>query len=74
MSRSRFRDQRVFHIYDPAGEAAGWYFEVREGPPHGPYRTRELAVAALADYLNEHKQSSRREDDGDDAGGTDAKR
>lgn len=74
MNRSRFRDQRVFHVDDPAGEAGGWYFEVREGPPHGPYLTRQLAAAALADYLNERERSSRREDDGDDAGGTGAKR
>ena len=74
MNRSRFRDQRVFHIDDPAGEAAGWYFEVREGPPPGPYLTRQLAAAALADYLNERERSSRREDDVDDTGGTGAKR
>jgi len=74
MSQSRFRDQRVFHVDDPAGAAAGWYFEVREGPPHGPYRTRELADAALADYLDGRERSARREDDVDDTGGIDAKR
>lgn len=53
MSRSRFRDQRVFHVDDPAGDAGGWYFEVRDGPPQGPYLTRDLAEHALTEYTGE---------------------
>lgn len=68
MSRSRFRDQRVFHVDDPEGQAGGWYFEVREGPSHGPYLTRSLAEQALADFLDGHEASSRPRD-GDDADG-----
>ena len=73
MSRSRFRDQRVFHIDDPAGEAAGWYFEVREGSPHGPYLTRRLAEQALADFLDGPDAFSHPRD-GDDADGPDGGR
>lgn len=62
MSQARFRDQRVFHVDDTAGEADGWYFEVREGLPHGPYATRSLAEEALADYLEELNISSRPRD------------
>lgn len=59
MSRARFRDQRVFHVDDPAGEAGGWYFEVREGAAHGPYLTRRLAEQALACFLDGRDTSSR---------------
>lgn len=59
MSRAQFRDQRVFHVDSPAGGAGGWYFEVREGLPRGPYATRSLAEEALADYLEELNASSR---------------
>ncbi len=51
MSRARFRDDRVFHVDDPWGEVAGWYFEVREGQPCGPFASRRLAESALTDYL-----------------------
>lgn len=64
MSRARFRDQRVFHVDDPAGEARGWYFEVREGAAHGPYLTRSLAEQALAGFLDSRDTSSRAQDEG----------
>ncbi|MFZ5619704.1 MAG: DUF6316 family protein [Pseudomonadota bacterium] len=65
MSRSRFRDQRVFHVDIPGGEAGGWYFEVREGSPRGPYATRRLAELALADYLGGGGPLSHPQDGGD---------
>ncbi len=71
MTRSRFRDQRVFHVDDPAGQAGGWYFEVRDGPPRGPYATQGLAGRALADFL-EGREASPRPRDGDGTEGTDA--
>ena len=73
MSRSRFRDQRVFHVDDPEGQAGGWYFEVREGSSHGPYLTRSLAEQALADLLDGPDALSR-PGDGDDADGLDGGR
>lgn len=53
MNRARFRDGRVFHVDEPHGEAGGWYFEVRDGPPQGPYLTRDLAEHALTEYTGE---------------------
>ena len=63
MSRVRFRDQRVFHVDDPAGAAGGWYFEVREGSSHGPYLTRSLAEQALVDFLKGREALSRSGDE-----------
>ncbi len=59
MSRLCFRDQRVFYVDDPGGEAGGWYFDVRKALPHGPYATQSLAEQALADFLDGHEASSR---------------
>lgn len=71
MNRARFRDHRVFHVEDPAGQAGGWYFEVREGPPHGPFVTRILAEQALMDYLDGAQEADHpRVDEGRD--GSDA--
>ena len=51
MTRSYFHVNRVFHVDTPKDNRAGWYFEVRDGPPHGPYAFRVLAEMALAGYL-----------------------
>ena len=72
MSRSRFRDQRVFHVDDPEGQADGWYFEVREGLAHGPYLTRRLAEQALADFLDGRGTSARPGDEDAEEGADDA--
>lgn len=61
MSRADFRNHRVFYVGDPIGQTDGWYFEVRDGDPRGPYATRSMAEQALADYLggaNEHNEGS----------------
>lgn len=51
MTRSYFHTNRLFHMDSPQGGGRGWYFEVREGTPRGPYATRELAGMALGAYV-----------------------
>lgn len=51
MTRSYFHVNRVFHVDTPQDNRGGWYFEVRDGPPHGPYAFQVLAEMALAAYL-----------------------
>lgn len=65
MNRTRYRGSRVFHVDEPRGSRGGWYVEVRDGAPRGPYATRGLAERALAEYTGGSPESSpaRREDD-----------
>lgn len=52
VSQTKFRDHRLFHVDDPNGKAAGWYFEVRNGSPQGPFATRRFAEIVLAHYID----------------------
>lgn len=57
MSRSYFHVHRVFHVDTRQGNHGGWYFEVRDGLPHGPYGSRMLAEIALEGYLDDMKSN-----------------
>ena len=59
MTKMHFHPDRLFHQASEDGALAGWYFETREGTPRGPFSSREIARAALDDYIAEHG------DDGD---------
>lgn len=48
---ARFCEQRMFHVDDPRGSAGGWYFEIRESAPRGPFASPVLATISLTDYL-----------------------
>lgn len=50
MSRTRFHGNRAFHVDEPQGNHGGWYVEIRDGVPRGPFAMRELAERALAEY------------------------
>lgn len=57
MSCSYFHVNRVFHVDAPQDNCGGWYFEVRDGTPHGPYASRALAEMALEGYLSDPGQT-----------------
>lgn len=51
MARPRFCEQRIFHVDDPNGKAAGWYIEVRDDYPQGPFLSRRMAEVMLVHYI-----------------------
>lgn len=52
MKQSYLRVNRMFHLDNPHTGYRGWYFEVRDGSPRGPYASLKLADIALEMYLN----------------------
>jgi hypothetical protein len=62
MNRSIYRGGRVFHVDDPRGDRGGWYFEVRDADPRGPFATRRLAEVALAESLSRMPDRPRSQD------------
>ena len=57
----RFRSDRFFEIKPPF-RGPGWYFDVRDGEPWGPYSTVEEAKAVAACFAEQRQMSG-------DAGG-----
>ena len=45
--RIPFRSDRLFSI------GIDWYFSTREGTDHGPYRSKEGAQDAVANYIRD---------------------
>ncbi len=70
MNRSIYRDRRVYHVVDLHGDRSGWYFELRGAGARGPFVTRKLAEAALAEFLAHAPDCPREQDsvDGDEEG------
>ena len=58
MSQSYLRTSRMFHLDNPQTGNRGWYFEVRDGQPRGPYVSLALASMALRTYLYGLEKSS----------------
>lgn len=52
MKQSYLRVNRMFHLDNPQTGYRGWYFEVRDDSPRGPYASLKLADIALEMYLN----------------------
>lgn len=52
MNREYRRVNRMFHLDPPNTDSRGWYFEIRDGLPRGPYRSLALAGMALEAYLS----------------------
>ena len=51
MNHKYIRVNRMFHLDKPQTGNRGWYFEVRDGQPRGPYVSLALASMALRTYL-----------------------
>jgi hypothetical protein len=51
MNHKYIRVNRMFHLDKPQTGNRGWYFEVRDGLPRGPYASLALASMALRTYL-----------------------
>lgn len=62
MKRAYFHSNRFFYADSPQGGGRGWYFEVREGAPRGPYASRELAGMALGAYVGRMRDARRASD------------
>lgn len=52
MGKTYLRVNRMFHVDNPQTGYRGWYFEVRDDQPQGPYPSLKLAGIALQSYLN----------------------
>ncbi len=52
----RFRSERFFQIKPPF-KGPGWYFDVRQGEPWGPYSTLEEARGVAARFADQKRLS-----------------
>ncbi len=50
----RFRSERFFQIKPPF-KGPGWYFDIRDGEPWGPYSTLEEAKVVAARFVEQRQ-------------------
>lgn len=57
MKQTYLRSNRMFYLDNLQTGMRGWYFEVRDDQPRGPYVSLALASMALRVYLSVLEQS-----------------